>query len=114
MPAVIIIRDARKSGNSNRQAEVDNGVGEAGGGGHGRETASRDFIEERNARGLVDRASVLASFHADLDLLARSDALVGTASSWSTRAALLAVVGEQGTVPPFAMLDRPLNQLWFA
>ena len=30
------------------------------------------------------------------------------------RAALLAIVGERGVVPPFAMVDRPLKQLWFA
>jgi hypothetical protein len=39
---------------------------------------------------------------------------VGTAASWTSRAALLAIVGERGVVPPFAMVDRPLKQLWFS
>ena len=91
------------------------GVAEAGRGGHGaRARASREFIEERNQRGLVDRAAVVASLYADLELLSRADALVGTAASWTTRAALLAIVGERGSVPPLAMVDRPLRQVWFS
>ena len=76
--------------------------------------ASREFIEARNERGLVDRASVVSSFFADVELLSRADAFVGTAASWTSRIALLAIIGEMGSVPPFAMVDRPLGQLWFA
>ena len=59
------------------------GRGEAWGGvregevtGQGREAARKQFIEERNERGLVDRAAVLSSFFADLSLLATADMLV--------------------------------------
>lgn len=90
------------------------GVPEATPSGRTHEAAAEDFIEARNARGLVDRAAALASFFADLELLSAADALVGTAASWTSRAALLAIVGERGVVPPFAMVDRPLKQLWFS
>ena len=87
------------------------GVAEATGGGQAR----REFIEARNDRGLVDRAAVVASFFADLELLAHADAFVGTAASWTSRVALLALVGETGALPPFAMVDRPIGtKLFFA
>ena len=84
------------------------------GGGHGKD-ASKEFIEARNDRGLVDRRLVVASFFADLELLAsRADAFVGTAASWTSRVALLAMAGEAGGLPPYAMVDRPLGRLWFS
>ena len=70
------------------------------------------FIEERNARGLVDRARVVASFYADLDLLASADAFVGTSASWVSRLALLAIAGESGMAPPHEFLDGPLGSVW--
>ena len=79
-----------------------------------RKAAMREFIEARNSRGLVDRPSVLTSLFADLELLSRAHGFVGTAASFASRLALLAIVGERGAVPPFVMLDRPLGQLWFA
>ena len=82
--------------------------------GRSREAASKHFIEARNERGLVDRAAVVASFFADVELLSRADAFVGTAASWTSRICFLAIVGEMGEVPPFAWVDRPLGQLWFA
>ena len=90
------------------------GVSEATPSGRTHEAAAEDFIEARNARGLIDRAAALSSFFADLELLSAADAFVGTAASWTSRAALLAIVGERGVVPPFAMVDRPLKQLWFS
>ena len=47
-------------------------------------------------------------------LLAHADAFIGTASSFTSRVILLAIAGERGAVPPFAMVDRPLHELWFA
>lgn len=79
-----------------------------------RQAAQREFIETRNERGLVDRAAVVASFFADVELLSLADAFVGTAASWTSRIYLLAIIGEKGLVPPFAMVDRPLGQVWFA
>jgi hypothetical protein len=91
------------------------GVHEATGGGHGaRSTHEVNFIEARNDRHLVKRETVIGSLHADLELLSLSDAFVGTAASWTSRLALLAIVAEQGKVPPFALLDQPLRQIWFA
>ena len=57
---------------------------------------------------------MLASVYADLEVLATADAFVGTAASWMSRAGLLSIIGEKGVVPPFALVDRPLQQLWFA
>ena len=51
---------------------------------------------------------------ANLFVASRADAFVGTAASWTSRIALLAIIGESGSVPPFAMVDRPLKQVWFA
>ena len=51
---------------------------------------------------------------ADLRLLRGADAFVGTAASFTSRLALLAIVGEGGVLPSFELLDRPLGQLWFA
>ena len=48
------------------------------------------------------------------DLIQHADAFVGTAASWTSRVALLAIVGESGALPPFVTVDRPLKQLWFA
>mmetsp|Transcript_62246 Transcript_62246/g.103441 ORF Transcript_62246/g.103441 Transcript_62246/m.103441 type:complete len:446 (+) Transcript_62246:61-1398(+) len=79
-----------------------------------RESASREFIEQRNGRGLVNRTAVLTSLLADLRLVAHADGFVGTSSSWASRLCLLAIIGQMGTIPPFVMLDRPLRQLWFA
>ena len=73
-----------------------------------------EFIEARNARGLVDRGAVVASLFADIELLSQADAFVGTAASWTSRVLLLALVGEHGGLPPFALVDRPLKRLWFA
>jgi hypothetical protein len=39
---------------------------------------------------------------------------IGTAASWTSRLALLAISGEAGGLPPFELLDKPLGQLWFA
>ena len=49
---------------------------------------------------------------ADLELLAGADAFVGTAASWTSRMALLAIVGERGELPPFELLDGPLGSVW--
>ena len=59
-----------------------------------REAALEHFIERRNGRGLVDRRAVFASLFADLHLLRAADAFVGTAASWTSRLALLAISGE--------------------
>ena len=42
------------------------------------------------------------------------DPNIGTAASWTSRLALLAISGEAGGLPPFEMLDKPLGKLWFA
>ena len=76
------------------------------------EAKRRFFIEERNAKGLVDKKLVVASLFADLDLLAGADAFVGTAASWISRLSLLAIAGEQGTLPPYELLDGPLGSFW--
>ena len=76
--------------------------------------SSADFIEARNDRGLVDRKEVIGSFLADVSLLSGADGLVATAASWTSRVALLAIIGESGRIPPFVMVDRPIGQLWFA
>ena len=76
--------------------------------------ARDDFIEARNERQLVDRGAVVGSFFADLELLARADAFVGTAASFTSRVLLLAIIGDSGALPPFSMVDRPLRRLFFA
>ena len=90
------------------------GVREGGVLGTARQHATHQFIENRNGRGLVDRAAVLSTFFADLLLLSTADMLVGTAASWTSRLALYAIVGESGALPPFEMIDRPLRGLWFS
>lgn len=80
----------------------------------GKRAAADEFIEARNERGLVDRAAVVASLFADVELLSRADAFVGTAASFTSRVALFSIVGEKGSIPPFIMIDRPLKELWFA
>ena len=55
-----------------------------------------------------------AAPQADLQLLRGADAFVGTAASFTSRLALLAIAGESGALPAFELLDRPLGQLWFA
>ena len=104
-----------------RVVAVQSARGEAWGGaaegaalGLKREAALEHFIERRNGRGLVDRRAVFASLFADLHLLRAADAFVGTAASWTSRLALLAISGEAGGLPPFEMLDKPLGKLWFA
>ena len=78
-----------------------------------RDVAQREhFIEERNARGLVNRRLVFASLFADLDLLASADAIVGTSASWVSRLSLLAIAGELGSTPPHELLDAPLGSVW--
>jgi hypothetical protein len=79
-----------------------------------REDAALSFIERRNAAGLVNRTAVPASLLADLGLLSTGHGFVGTAASWTSRLALLALAGERGALPPFALLDQPLGTLWFA
>lgn len=49
---------------------------------------------------------------ADLELLSRADAFVGTSASWVSRLALLAIIGEQAAIPPFALLDAPFLCVW--
>ena len=62
------------------------------------------------SRSIMARLSVWVSF-----VLAHADAFVGTAASWTSRVALLALVGETGALPPFAMVDRPIGtKLFFA
>ena len=63
--------------------------------------------------GLVNRTAVLASLLGDLRLLAKATAFVGTASSWVSRLALLAIIGESAVIPRGVLLDRPLRELWF-
>ena len=60
----------------------------------------------------MDHTSVFASLYADLDLLAGADAFVGTAASWISRLALLAIAGEAGSLPPHEFLDMPLGSVW--
>jgi hypothetical protein len=74
----------------------------------------RSFIERRNQAGLVNRTAVLASLLADLALLSGGHGFVGTAASWTSRLALLALTGERGAIPPFVLLDQPMGRLWFA
>ena len=90
------------------------GAGEGAALGLKREAALEHFIERRNARGLVNRTRAFVALHADLRLLRDADAFVGTASSWTSRLALLALIGQAGSLPPFELLDKPLGQLWFA
>lgn len=104
--AVVHVRTARGAGWG--------GVAEGAVTGKAEKDVIDDFIEVRNDRGLVDRAAVISSLLADLELLAGAEAFVGTASSWTSRLVLFSVIGELGRVPPFALLDRPLKQLWFA
>ena len=82
--------------------------------GRARAAAQADFIESRNRRGLVDREKVVGSLFADIELLSRADAFVGTAASWTSRILFLAILAERGAVPPFAMVDQPMRQVWFA
>ena len=79
-----------------------------------RDKALAHFIETRNEKGLIDRRRLFGALFADLQLLSRADAFVGTAASWTSRLVLLAIAGEIAAVPPFAMVDKPLGQLWFA
>ena len=90
------------------------GVDEGANVGKSGSAAAKEFIEARNSRGIVDRRAVLGSLLADLELLSEAHAFVGTAASWTSRITLLAIIGERGVVPPFALVDRPLGQLWFA
>ena len=57
----------------------------------------------------LDRALVLSSLVAELDLLSSADALVGTSSSQVTRLAFLLIAARMGTVPPFSFLDAPFG-----
>lgn len=79
-----------------------------------REDAMLSFIERRNEAGLVNRTAVLASLLADLALVSGGQGFVGTAASWTSRLALLALAGERGSIPPFELLDQPVGKLWFA
>mmetsp|Transcript_15045 Transcript_15045/g.49909 ORF Transcript_15045/g.49909 Transcript_15045/m.49909 type:complete len:118 (+) Transcript_15045:1201-1554(+) len=96
------------------RGEAWGGVEEGANVGKRRAAAKRGFIEARNAAGLVNRTANFAALSADLRLLSASHSFVGTAASWTSRLALLAITGERGALPPFVMLDRPLGQLWFA
>ena len=60
------------------------------------------------------RDVALGSLLADLELLSRAEIFVGTSASWTSRLALLAIIGEQGAIPPFALLDAPLRCVWCA
>ena len=73
-----------------------------------------ELIEERNARGELNRAEVLSGLFADMRLLSAADAFVGTAGSWTSRILLLSIIGERARVPPFFMVDAPLGSLWKA
>ena len=75
-----------------------------------RQTADRQPTDSRQTAE-IPFAQALSS---DLRLLSASHGFVGTAASWTSRLALLAITGERGALPPFVMLDRPLGQLWFA
>ena len=78
------------------------------------EQAARHFIEVRNARGLVNRSAALTAVFADAALLGSAEAFICTAASLMSRLLLLALVGRTGSVPPFALLDRPLAELWYS
>jgi len=80
--------------------------------GLGAAAAEANFIERRNSRGLLNRSAVLGAALADISLLATAHAFVGTAASWLSRLALLCVIGQSGSVPPFALVDRPMAELW--
>ena len=69
------------------------------------------YIEDRLRRGdpTLDRALVISSLHAELQLLSRADALVGTSLSYVTRLLFLLIVGHRGVIPPFVFLDAPLG-----
>ena len=78
----------------------------------GRGGAAARYIEERRAAGEVPLELALGSLLADLELLSRADAFVGTSASWVSRLALLAIIGEQAAIPPFALLDAPFLCVW--
>ena len=59
-----------------------------------RDKALAHFIETRNEKGLIDRRRLFGALFADLQLLSRADAFVGTAASWTSRLVLLAIAGE--------------------
>ena len=78
----------------------------------GRGGAAARYIEERRAAGEVPLELALGSMLADLELLSRADAFVGTSASWVSRLALLAIIGEKAAIPPFALLDAPFLCVW--
>ena len=67
----------------------------------------RTRIEQRNGAGAVDRSLAFGSIMADLALLSRADAIVGTSTSCITRLSFQLIAGRVGSVPPFVFLDAP-------
>ena len=88
------------------------GVGESSRNRTSSMTSSAEFIERRNARGLVDRELTLSSLFADARLLVDAGGFVGT-TGWTSRLLLYAVLGGRTATPPFVLLDQPLGpHLW--
>ena len=83
-----------------------------GGVGESNHTNRAEFIERRNARGLIDRELALSSLFADARLLVDASGFVGT-TGWTSRLLLYAVLGGRTATPPFVLLDQPLGaHLW--
>ena len=101
---------ARCAAGSASKFSADSRIWTTGGAGSSR-TAAR-YIEERRAAGEVPLELALGSMLADLELLSRADAFVGTSASWVSRLALLAIIGEKAAIPPFALLDAPFLCVW--
>ena len=74
----------------------------------------RLFLDRTHAAYGRGRDVALGSLLADLELLSRAEIFVGTSASWTSRLALLAIIGELGAIPPFALLDAPLRCVWCA
>ena len=85
-----------------------------------RRHAPADFIESRATRGLVNRSAVAAAGLQDLSLLREAASshggagFVGSAASWFSRLAYLALAGQAPLLPPFAMVDGPWQELWWS
>ena len=80
-------------------------------------TLTGSFVEQRNARGLINRDAHFAGFMAELLVtFSSADAFVGTSTSTMSRLYLLAVAaGGDGTeirAPNVEFIDRPLRGLF--
>jgi len=88
--------------------------------GGSRRHAPADFIESRAARGLVNRSAAAAAGLQDLSLLREAASshggagFVGSAASWFSRLAYLALAAQAPLLSPFAMVDGPWHELWWS